>query len=683
MLLPALFDGPLDYRVPANAAPGSIVTTKLAGRNLTGVLWDGAPDPSIPPAKIKPVTALLDLPPLPQPMRRWLDWMADYTLAPRGMVLALCGLSHAVKTTRTRYNVSRYVPQLPTLTAQQQEAVDVLLNSSPPVGEAEKPILLDGVTGSGKTEVYFHAIAQQLAAGKQVLVLLPEIALTHQWLERFEKQFGAPPALWHSHATPATRSKIWQAVARNEAKIVVGARSALFLPFADLGLIVVDEEHDPSYKQDEGVQYHARDMAVARARFCNTHILLVSATPSLETLLNVQDGKYRVVHLPSRFGAAGMPEVALVDMRAHPPERGSFLSPRIITELAATLARGEQALLFLNRRGYAPLLLCRGCGHRFQCSNCSAWLVVHGKNTRLECHHCGHREPMPKACPNCEAPAEKLAACGPGVERIAEEVRALFPSIFSIPSVVPQLREPPRQRGQERSDLGGGAPPFTPEGHTINLAVLSSDESIASDTWAAIEQGEIDLLVGTQMVAKGHHFPRLTFVAVVDADVGLQGADLRAGERTFQLLHQLGGRAGRGEAPGKVLIQTTQPQHPIMKALCDHDRDAVMTLEADLRRQGGWPPYGQLAAIILDGPNDADVRRFGQELARLAPQDARLRVLGPAPAPLSRLRGQYRYRLLVKAAPGLHLQKTLRAWLKPLKSKTVRLTVDVNPYYFM
>lgn len=637
VLMPALVAQAYDYRVPDTTPLGALVEATLAGKQRIGAVWDGATDAALPDSKIKPVARVIDMPPLKQDFRRWIAWMSDYTLAPLGAALSLCGLAYAAKNTRTAYKVPAFAAALPTLTADQTKAATHLL--------AGGPVVLDGVTGSGKTEVYFHAIAETLTAGKQVLVLLPEIALTHQWLERFEKNFGAQPALWHSKQTPASRTKIWQAAARGDARLVVGARSALFLPYANLGLIVVDEEHDPSYKQEDGVLYHARDMAVARARFEKIPVILVSATPSLETMINVEEGKYRAVHLRERFGAAGMPQVKLVDMVENPPERGDFLSPLVRTAMAEALARGEQALLFLNRRGYAPLLLCRACGHRFECADCSAWMVVHGKNQRIECHHCGHRDPMPKECPACKAEADKLVPCGPGVERIAEEAKTAFPD----------------QR----------------------LAVLSSDEAIAAETWAQIERGEVDILVGTQMVAKGHHFPRLTFVGVVDADVGLQGADLRAGERTYQLLHQLGGRAGREEKAGTVLVQTYNPKHPIMQALVAHDRDRVMNLERDMRQQGGWPPYGQLAAILLDGVNESAVRTAGQTLARLAPQDPRIRVLGPAPAPLSKLRGQYRYRLLVKVQPGLHLQRTLKAWLGDARFKGVRVKIDVNPYYFL
>lgn len=660
VLMPTLVDAPFDYLVPPGTIPGTLVEATLAGRTLVGVVWsEGATEDALPIAKLKPVTRVIDaVPPLAESFRKWIDAVSDFTLAPKGMVLSLCGFAHAARKTRTAFATQVFDLRLPVLSRGQQQVLTeftaYVTRDQAGVDTKPKPMLLDGVTGSGKTEVYFHAIADVLANNdegemkSQALVLLPEISLTHQWLERFERTFGTQPVVWHSRLTPAAKARAWQAIARNEAQVVVGARSALFLPFNNLKIMIVDEEHDPSYKQDDGVLYHARDMAVLRAHHARVPLVLVSATPSLETLENVQEGKYRALHLTSRYGSAGLPEVTLVDLRHAPPERGEFLSPAVKKAALETLARGEQVLFFLNRRGYAPLLLCRACGHRFQCTDCSAWLVVHGKS-RLECHHCGHKEPIPKACPACEADAEKLAPCGPGVERIAEEVRAMFVDAPDAPS----------------------------------MAILSSDETIAPETWAAIEAGKIDILVGTQMVAKGHHFPRLTLVVVVDADVGLDGADLRAGERTYQLLHQLGGRAGRGELAGRVLVQTYNPDHPVMKAIAAQDRDRLMTLEARERRAGGWPPFGQLAAILLDGKDEAAVRAAGQALARNAPDDARLRVLGPAPAPLSKLRGQYRYRLLVKAQPGIHLQRTLRAWLTGQKFKSVRVKVDVNPYYFL
>lgn len=741
VLMPALVEGAFDYLVPEGTPDGALVEARLAGRPLIGAVWKKevisedaavylAPYPAggndlmaaakqIPLSRLKPITRVIDsLPPLTPEFRWWLDWVSEFTLAPKGAVLSLCGLAHAAKTTKKPQAVQQFTVTLPTLTADQQAVADTLSemvrqgNPSPnirgrdgrlptpdgeriPPQQSLKPILLDGVTGSGKTEVYFHAIALAImnsvvpppletgAACNQILVLLPEIALTHQWLERFKKTFGATPVMWHSRMTAAAKARAWQAIARGDVQVVVGARSALFLPFANLRLIIVDEEHDPSYKQEDGVLYHARDMAVMRAHCERIPIILASATPSLETLENVREGKYRALHLSERFGAAGLPVVRLVDMRSTQPECGDFISPIVKQAMLETLARGEQVLFFLNRRGYAPLLLCRGCGHRFQCRNCSAWLVVHGgksiedgltpyatsaTHTRpkaiLSCHHCGHKEPMPKSCQYCGALADKLAPCGPGVERIVEEVMAIFTS-------------------HQSSVISEESAALHMQFASPRLALLSSDESIPPQTWAAIEAGEIDIIVGTQMVAKGHHFPRLTLVVVVDADVGLDGADLRAGERSYQLLHQLGGRAGRGELTGTVLVQTYAPEHPVMQALVAHDREQLMALEAQERKAGGWPPFGQLAAILLDGADEAKVRSAGQTLARTAPEDARLRVLGPAPAPLSKLRGQYRYRLLVKARTGIHLQRTMRGWLAGHKFPGVRIKVDVNPYYFL
>jgi primosomal protein N' (replication factor Y) len=728
--MPALVAEPFDYLVPQGTAEGALVEATLAGRILVGAVWEtvdsaGAPDgglasPRSPDGSgsrgpsvlrkeeiskekkftLKAASRVIDtVPPLRREFRQWLDWVSDFTLAPKGAVLSLCGLAHAAKTTRKKFTPPTFTIALPTLTDTQQAVAQQLVegmrngeqgDKAPP---SIKPVLLDGVTGSGKTEVYFHAVAAALGGDvprHQVLVLLPEIALTHQWLARFEQTFGAAPVVWHSRMTPAAKARAWQAVSNGQAPVVVGARSALFLPFANLRLIIVDEEHDPSYKQEDGVLYHARDMAVVRAHFERIPILLASATPSLETMENVRNGKYRALHLPERFGSAGLPTVQLVDLRNEPPERGDFISPTVKQAMLATLARGEQVLFFLNRRGYAPLLLCRACGHRFECSQCSAWLVVHGRQfseggeppskTYLGCHHCGHKEPMPKACPSCGATHEKLAPCGPGVERIAQEVAAMFATeeAGTANELSPRSVSEPLAAGVSDS-LGGKEPPSS----TPKIALLSSDESIAPETWADIEAGRIDILVGTQMVAKGHHFPRLTLVVVVDADVGLDGADLRAGERSYQLLHQLGGRAGRGERLGTVLVQTYAPEHPVMAALVAHDRNRLMALEARERKAGGWPPFGQLAAIVLDGVDEAKVKAAGQALARLAPEDARIRVLGPAPAALSKLRGQYRYRLLVKAGEGIHLQRTLRNWLSGKKFSGVRIKVDVNPYYFM
>jgi primosomal protein N' (replication factor Y) len=510
-------------------------------------------------------------------------------------------------------------------------------------------IVLDGVTGSGKTEVYFEAIAEALAQGHQVLVLLPEIALSAQWLERFEARFGTVPAPWHSELTPATRRVTWRAVADGAAQVVVGARSALFLPFQDLGLIVVDEEHDGSYKQEEGVFYNARDMAVVRAHLGAIPVVLASATPSLETVVNVEQGRYASVHLPERIGDAQLPEVSLVDLRKDPPVRGHWLSPPIAEALQATIDEGEQALLFLNRRGYAPLTLCRACGHRLECPNCSAWLVEHRGRNRLACHHCGFTLGLPPACPNCEAEGV-WAACGPGVERIYEEVMRDFPGV--------------RARIMASDTVAG------PE------ALRELIHAVAAH--------EVDVLIGTQVIAKGHHFPLLTLGGVIDADLGLNGGDLRASERTHQLLTQVSGRAGRAERPGRVLVQTFMPEHPVMRALAANDREAFLAAERAERERAIMPPYGRLASIIVSGPKEAEVDATARALGRTRPGMPGVSILGPAPAAMSLLRGRHRRRFLVKAPRGFNIQSLVRNWLAQTRpGKAVRVQVDIDPMSFL
>jgi len=509
--------------------------------------------------------------------------------------------------------------------------------------------VLDGVTGSGKTETYFAALAAALANGKQVLVLLPEIALGAQWLERFRQRFGVLPAQWHSDIGHAERRDTWRAVAGGRARVVVGARSALFLPFPELGLIIVDEEHDPSFKQEDGVCYQARDMSVLRASLADIPIILVSATPSLETVVNVARRRYARVALPRRHASAELPAVRLIDLRHERIERGYFLAAPLVTELAQTFEAGEQALLFLNRRGYAPLTLCRACGHRFQCPSCTAWLVEHRFTSRLLCHHCGYAEALPPCCPECLT-AGALVPCGPGVERLLEEVTKRFTGVRAALMV---------------SDLLPGP-------------------RAAAELAQGMTERRYDALIGTQLVAKGHHFPMLTLVGVVDADLGLAGGDLRAAERTYQLLHQVGGRAGRAERKGRVLIQTWMPDQPVMKALASGDRDRFLEAEAAARRQAELPPFGRLAALIISAA-DAETCDFtARALSRAAPQLPGVTVLGPAPAPLAVLRGRHRRRFLVKAGREVRLQAVLRAWLSRVRTAgSARIQVDIDPYSFL
>jgi len=505
------------------------------------------------------------------------------------------------------------------------------------------------VTGSGKTEVYFEAIAECVARGRQALVLLPEIALTGQFLTRFAARFGGPPVLWHSDVGSLARRRAWRAVAEGAADVVVGARSALFLPFAKLGLIIIDEEHDQSYKQDDGLHYQARDMAVVRARLAGAPIVLASATPSLETDINAKAARFERLVLPARHGAATLPKVATIDLRRDAPEAGHWLSPPLVAAMAETLGAGEQSLLFLNRRGYAPLTICRACGHRMLSPHASSWLVEHRFTGRLVCHQTGFSMAKPAACPACGAPGT-LSACGPGVERIEEEVRARFPE--------------------------------------ARIAVASSDmfagPVAAQQLFEAMRVGALDILIGTQIVAKGHHFPNLTLVGIVDADLGLAGGDLRAAERTYQLLHQVSGRAGRAERPGRVLLQTHMPEHPVMAALASGARDRFLEEEAAARREAAMPPFGRLAAIILSGRSEAEALGFGRALLQAAPATDQVKIFGPAPAPIAMVRGRHRARLLIKAPRSFNLSAYMEAWLAGVKIPSgLRAQIDIDPYSFL
>ncbi len=537
----------------------------------------------------------------------------------------------------------------PTLNASQAAALAELEAMIAPGGFGVA--LLDGVTGSGKTEVYLEAVAATLRRDPdaQALILLPEIALTEAVMERIAARFGAEPAGWHSGMGPQRRRRVWEAVARGKCRIVVGARSALFLPYAKLRLIVVDEEHDGSYKQEDGFIYQARDLAVARAKLGDAPIVLASATPSLETLWNAETGRYRWLRLESRHGGAVLPEVSLVDLRETPPEPGRWLSPPLIAAMRDTFARGEQALLFLNRRGYAPVVLCRACGERLSAPDTDSWLVEHRYSGRLVCHLTGFSMLKPERCPRCGA-KESLVSVGPGVERVEEEARELFPE--------------------------------------ARLAVFSSDTvagpEAARALIAAMTAGEIDILVATQGAAKGHNFPNLTLVGVIDADLGLRGGDLRAAERTFQLLAQVAGRAGRWQKPGRALLQTWAPEHPVMQALAAQDRDAFVALEMSEREAAGLPPFGRLAAVIVTGADPGVLEQFVRGFAAAAPNAEGVDVFGPADAPFSLVRGRRRKRFLIRADRGVDLQAYLAAWRARAKVPgSIRLTIDVDPYSFL
>ncbi|WP_137699553.1 primosomal protein N' [Marimonas lutisalis] len=706
----------LDYRAPEGGCHlGAFVEVPLGPRKVPGVVWaEGRGDFDL--SRIRSVIRVLDVAPMREEMQQFLERAAAYTLTPMPAMLRLAtrapglgdppsmrkvyrpgdttpermtdarrrvlealdeygGLSFTLKELSDAAGVTPSVvkglvkigavreedtprdmpfPMLDegyarkALTEDQAAAAEKLRAGVQSGGYGTT--LLRGVTGSGKTEVYLEAVAECLALRRQALVLLPEIALSAEFIARVEERFGAKPVEWHSGVTMTERRRAWKMVGQGGAQLVVGARSALFLPFLDLGLIVVDEEHDTSYKQEDGVLYNARDMAVLRASICGAQVVLASATPSLESWTNAEAGKYEKLELTSRFGESVLPDMRALDMRGVDLPSNRWISPRLKTAVEIRIQQGEQALLFLNRRGYAPVTICRACGHQIGCDHCDARMVEHRFLKRLVCHQCGETKPMPETCPSCEA-EDRLAAVGPGVERLSEEAAELFPE--------------------------------------ARIATLSSDLFGSARALKAriteIAEGGADIIIGTQLVAKGHNFPLLTLVGVIDADLGLQGSDLRAAERTFQLMRQVSGRAGRADKPGEALLQTYQPEHPVIRAILAGDEQAFWRAEAEERRHAGVPPFGRMAGIILSSTDMQEAFDAGGFLAR---EDAPLRqigaqVFGPAPAPVARIRGRHRVRLLVKAPKGVALQQAVAKWVAQVKGSTnLRLTVDIDPQSF-
>lgn len=702
-----------DYAVPEgmDIADGDYVVVPLGARSVMGVVW-GDGEGKADPKKLKSILMAYDAPPMTQSMRKFIAWGAHYTMSDLGSFLKLSlsvpsaleppktvkafvaayknldGLSpkHRAVMDFARDGLPRRASDLAReakvgvgviktlhekgylkevtvtdpppcqnpnigktnldLSKAQSEAAQVLVES---ISSGYSATLLDGVTGSGKTEVYFEGVAECLRQGKQALIMLPEIALSNAFLSRFKDRFGCAPAMWHSSVSDGLRKTTWRGVASGDCKVVVGARSSLFLPFKNLGLIVVDEEHDPAYKQEEGVIYNARDMAVVRAHMVKIPVVMVSATPSLETMQNAWNGKYNHLELPNRFGAAGMPDVYVVDMTKDKPERNHFIAPSVVKAVEQAIeGQKGQALLFLNRRGYAPLTLCRTCGHRYECPRCTAWLIEHRKTGKLHCHHCGYDTKIPTSCVKC-GDKDSLAACGPGVERLLEEAKEIFP--------------------------------------TARISVLSSDTATTHQDLRRmldeIKNHDVDIIIGTQIIAKGHHFPKLTCVGVIDADLGLSGGDLRASERTYQLLHQVAGRAGREAEKGSVYLQTFSPESRVMQALSSFTRDEFLAVESAQREAANMPPFSRLAGIIVSGRDEGQVLESSKKLGHCAPHGKGFQTLGPADAPMYKLRGKFRRRLLVRADKNIDIQKAIGDWLSDIKlPSTVRVQVDIDPQSF-
>ena len=715
VLVPVAVAAPYTYRAPDNVKAGDIVAVPLGTREAVGVVWDDPPDPEIGHNRLRPIGDVFDAPPLSAEIRAFVDWVAGYTLTSRGMVLRMVlrspgalapeppvtGVRRAgaepARMTPARSRVLELadaegpawtkadlaaaagvssgvvqglidagtlelvdMPAAPAAPSPDPDHLRPVLSEAQEDGAAQlraavgrgdySVTLIDGVTGSGKTEVYFEAVAEALRRGRQALVLVPEIALTGEFLQRFQRRFGVLPAQWHSDVGPRGRERVWRGVADASVRAVVGARSALFLPFRELGLIVVDEEHDLAYKQEEGAIYNARDMAVVRGHLAGFPVVLSSATPSVESRVNADAGRYQRLILPDRYAAAVLPTITAVDLRVDAPERGRFLSPPLVAAIGETIAGGQQALLFLNRRGYAPLTLCRKCGHRFQCPNCSTWLVEHRFRGVLLCHHCGHSEPRPHACPHC-GEKDMLTPVGPGIERLAEEIAARFPKARTI---------------------------------TLSSDIVGGVERVREEL-AAIQRGEFDVIIGTQLVAKGHNFPLLSLVGVVDADLGLAHGDLRAAERTFQLLSQVTGRAGRVSGASRALLQTYAPEHPVIAAIVAGDREAFYAREIEARRTAELPPFGRLASVIVSASTRADAFGFASAVRRAAPVDGAITVLGPAEAPLALVRGRHRFRLLLQSPRSANVQDYIRTWLAqmPKARADLRVQVDIDPQSFL
>jgi len=706
-------EGPYSYRVPENMVVerGSIVAVPLGPRLILGVVW-GPPKDNIAHNRLRDVAHVYDVPPLSEELLKLVEWVARYTLAAPGQVLrgvlrspeALDAPKPVIAYRRTGVEPEKLTQaRLRVLDALMDDmawpkpaligatgvstsvidgleragAVEKLEIAAPPVvlppdpeaspsklsAEQERALsyilaldplqfgvaLLDGVTGGGKTEVFFEAVADTLRAGRQALILLPEIALTNTFIDRFTRRFGTRPAEWHSDMTPVQRAKVWRGVLDGTVRAVVGARSALFLPFRELGLLVLDEEHDGAYKQSDGFTYHARDMAVVRAQFSQARVVLSSATPSVESRNNANSGRYAHVRLESRFAEAAMPDITAIDMRVDGPEKGSWIAPSLAREIFGALDRGEQALLFLNRRGYAPLTLCNACGHQYKCPDCSAWMVEHRFRGVLMCHHCGHEVRTPKHCSEC-GQVDSLVPVGPGIERVAEEAAARFPDA---------------RRVLLSTDMGSHAQ--------------------LRERFAEVERGEYDLIIGTQLVSKGHHFEKLSVVGVLDADLGLAHGDPRAAERTFQILTQVAGRAGRASRHGKAFLQTYHPDHPVMKAMVSGDREAFYAQELLAREAGGMPPFGRLAALIVSANEHDPAMNFAKSLLSAAPMAEGVRLFGPADAPVAMIRGRHRVRLLAQSSKDFDLSGYVRFWLSSAEKPRgdLKIQVDIDPMSFM
>ncbi len=633
-----------DYYTKQECSVGSLVKIPFRNKEILGVIV-GEEKSEFPKEKLKNTIDVVKDFVFSQDQINFMKFVSYYTMASIGNVLKLAiPVEFSIEDSEGT-KPEKITTQLTELNESQKDASEFMISK---MNNRHEVFVLDGITGSGKTETYSALIKKILEEESgQVLIMMPEITLTNQFITRFEKIVGIKPDVWHSEVTPKVKKDLLSKIMTGKSRFVIGARSGLFLPFKELKLIVVDEEHDTSYKQEDGIVYNARDMAVACGHFNKIPVVLSSATPSIETIHNIAKGKYHRVKLESRYGGATLPEINIVDMSKSGLDKGKWISKQLKKKVEEYLIKDKQVMLFLNRRGYAPITLCKSCGHKETCKNCSTFLVAHKSNNSLLCHYCGYKKYIQSDCSECDE-KDSLINCGPGVERIAEEVESLWPDEKYI---------------------------------VVTKDSLEKDKD--GETISSILNKDVRIIIGTQILSKGHHFPALDLVGVIDADIGLFGADLRASERTYQLLTQVSGRAGR-ETKGEVIVQTYYPSNPIVKALQEGKRDDFYDLEIQSRKDINMPPFNRLVGVVLSDRNESRLEEVAHNLAKQVEYNETISVLGPVLAPIYYVRGRYRYRFLVKSPYGSKVQDYVNKWISKVKlPSTTRMKIDVDPYNFM
>ena len=637
VLVPLALNEPFTYNSDFELIVGDLVEVPVGNKKLIGMVWDVNVDTNI---GLKDVIKKIDITPINDKLKQFIKWTSDYNLIPLGNVLKMSinSINHVKKKEKSiiqevlNFNLNE-------LSFEQEKAFNILKQ----VNDFQV-FVLEGTTGSGKTEVYFHLIAKLIKeTNKQALILLPEIALTSQLILRFEKQFNFKAVVWHSEITDGKKSDIFKSIISGDIRVVIGTRSSLFLPFKELGLIIVDEEHDGSYKQTDSGCYNGRDLAVVRAKIENIPVVLASATPSIETLINIDRQKYKQVYLPSRFGSAVLPDVKIIDMKKEKLKSDKYISKILVNSIKQTVDSGKQAMLFMNRRGYAPVILCSDCGGKMVCPNCSCNLSYHKSKNRMQCHHCEYFIEKPKQCPYCGS--ENIIEFGPGVEKIEKEIKEYFPDARTI----------------------------------IMASDTTNTNKKLEEIISKILNNEVDIIIGTQLVAKGHHFPNLTLVGIIDSDASLFGGDIRATERTYQLLTQVSGRAGREETKGVVYLQSYNSDNLVLNAIKDGNKELLLDFEKQNRELGNFPPFGRMATISFLSTNEVLAYRTAKQIAQKLPQGEEIEILGPSPAIIAKMAQMFKFNIIIKTARNINLQKLIQKYILNQKySSTIKVKIDID-----